>query len=156
MMRPKSKGNLKTASLVDYNSYKHYRDNAKRRNVSNTPNYIEHGKIISQFYRKVGEKISTSEGGVFIEDFGYFSGIVDTVKTFTSYINTTSIMLNRITSGYKFYLIFIPISKDDLLREWVADSSFTAKIRKSFSDAIKSGVKFKFNPQFFIRKYKIK
>lgn len=156
MMSPKRKGGLETTSIVDYKAFKFYREKTKLRDKENTPNYVEHGKILSKFYKKIGEAIVKSEGGVVIENLGYFSGIVDTVKSYPIFVNTNSILLNRRTSGYKFFLIFIPLSKDDLLREWVADSSFTSKIKKSFSNALNSGVKFTFNPQFFIKKYKIK
>lgn len=156
MTNAKRKGGLKTTSLVDYKSFQHYRDSSKLRSLENTPNFVEHGKILSMFYQKIGEKITTSEGGVFIKDLGYFSGIVDTLKSFTIFTNSTELMLNRATSGYKFYLIFVPISKDDILREWVADSGFTPKIKKAFSDALKGGFKYYFNPNFFIKKQKVK
>lgn len=149
------KGNLNVMSIIDYDSFKYYRENSKKRKEENTPNYVAHGKILSKFYSKIGEKITTSEGGVFIENLGYFSGIVDTVKSYTVFNKTGGVMLNRITSGYKFFLIFVPISKDDLLREWVADGNFSRKVKKDFSKALKSGFKFNFNPLFFIKKYKI-
>lgn len=149
------KGNLDVTSVINYESFKYYRDKSKNRTEENTPNYVAHGKILSKFYSKIGEKITVSEAGVFIENLGYFSGITDTLKRYTSY-NKGSLMLNRATSGYKFFLIFIPISKDDSLREWVADNSFSRKVKKEFSKALKKGVKFKFNPYFFINKYKIK
>lgn len=147
------KGDLDTLSVIDYNAFKFYRENSKNRNIENTKNYVEHGKILSRYYSKIGEKIVQAEAGVFIEDLGYFSGIVDTVKDYNSYPNQNNVMLNRNTSGYKFFLIFIPISKDVTLKEWVADNNFSAKIKKEFSKALKEGKKFKFNPSYFIKKY---
>lgn len=149
------KGNLPAMSVIDYSAFKFYRENSKLRKPENTPNYVEHGKILSKFYSKIGEKITESEGGVFIENLGYFSGVVDTIKHYSSYLDQ-DVLLNRHTSGYKFFLIFVPISKDNTLKEWVADSSFTRPVKKLFSEALKAGKKFNFNPYYFIRKYGFK
>ena len=146
------KGDLDAMSVIDYEAFKFYKENSKKRNINNTPNYVEHGKILSKIYEKIGQKISQCPGGVFIENLGYFSGVVDMVKNFTGYFNG-SINLNRNTSGYKFFLIFVPIAKDSTLREWVADGSFTGKVKKSFSETLNNGVKFKFSPNYFIKKY---
>ncbi len=146
------KGNLETMSIIDYQAFKYYRENSKLKGKGNISNYVEHGKIISRFYEKVGEKIVESPGGVFIEGIGYFSGIVDMLKSYTAYFKG-SINLNRNTSGYKFFLIFIPIAKDNTLREWVADGSFMIKVKSKFSKFLKEGIKYKFNPSYFINKF---
>lgn len=146
------KGNLDSVSIIDYNSFKYYRSNSKKRNLDNTSNYVEHGKILSLFYKKIGEKIIESTGGVFIEKLGYFSGIVAAEKKYSSYFNG-KINLNRSTSGYSFHLIFVPISKDNYIREWVADSSFSTSIKKRFSEKLKLGTIYTFNPSYFIDKY---
>lgn len=147
------KGNLETMSVIDYEAFKYYKENAKKRNLSNTGTYVQHGKILSKIYEKIGEKITESPGGVFIENFGYFSGIVDMIKNYTSYFNG-NINLNRNTSGYKFFLIFVPIAKDNVLREWVADGSFTEKVRGKFTYALRNKIKFRFSPTYFTVKYK--
>lgn len=150
------KGNLDILSIVDYSAFKFYRENNKLGNCSNIPDYKKHGKIISLFYSKVGEKIIESDAGVFIEKLGYFSGVVDTVKQYSAYPQKKTVNLNLKTSGYKFFLIFIPISKDNTLKEWVADSSFTAKVKAAFSKSLKEGKKFRFNPTYFLKKYGLK
>lgn len=149
----KKTGGLESLSVTNYEAFKFYRENSKNRDIKNTENYVQYGKILSKFYSKIGEKIVQSEAGVFIEGLGYFSGIVDTVKSYISYPKQDKILLNRNTSGYKFFLIFVPIAKDITLRGWVADSNFSVKIRKDFSKALKDGKKFKFNPSYFINKY---
>lgn len=149
-------GELKPLSVIEYKAFKFYRENSKKRDIKNTENYVEHGKILSKFYSKVGERIVSSDAGVFVEGLGYFSGIVDTIKDYTSYPNQNNIILNRNTSGYKFFLIFIPIAKDIILKEWVADGNFSAKVKRGFSLALKEGKKFKFNPSYFIKKYENK
>lgn len=146
-------GDLKSLSVINYNAFKFYRENSKKRNIKNTENYVQHGKILSKFYSKIGDKIVEYDAGVFIEGLGYFSGIVDTVKSYTSYPNQDNILLNRNTSGYKFFLMFVPIAKDIILRGWVADGNFSTRIKKDFSKALKEGKKFKFNPSYFINKY---
>lgn len=148
-----TKGYLETTSIIDYESFKHYRSSSKYRDVNNTPNYVEHGKILSKFYEKVAEKLTTKSGGVFIEKLGYFSGVVDIHKTYKAYPKQKSINLNRATSGYKFYLTFVPISKTKKLMEWTADGSFAPNVKKAFSNALKNGVKFTYNPYYFICKY---
>lgn len=147
------KGNLNVLSIVDYDAFKFYRENSK---IGNIPDYKKHGKVVSLFYSKVGDKIIESDAGVFIEKLGYFSGVVDTIKQYSTYPKKKTINLNLKTSGYKFFLIFIPISKDNILKEWVADSSFSKKIKESFSKALKKGKKFRFNPTYFIEKYGLK
>lgn len=153
MRRTITRGILPSMSVIDYQAFKYYRENNKLRDDKNTPNYVEHGKILSKYYKKIGEKIIEAEAGVFIEGLGYFSGVVDTKKDFTPYLFTQKINLNRATGGYKFFLIFIPITKDNLLREWVADGSFVLPLRKAYSQALVNGKKFSFNPSYFINKY---
>ena len=146
------KGALPAMSVIDYKAFKFYRENSKLRNPENTPNYVEHGKILSKYFLKINESIIKSEGGVFIEGLGYFSGVIDTQKDYTPFLGK-EILLNRNTSGYKMFLIFIPISKDNILKEWVADASFTKKMKIVFSRALKEGKKYNFNPSYFIKKY---
>lgn len=150
------KGPLDVMSIVDYESFKYYRENNTLNKKGSINDYRKHGEIITRFYSKVGEKIIDSEAGVFIEKLGYFSGIVDTSKQYSAYPNKSTVNLNIRTSGYKFYLIFIPISKDNSLKEWVGDSGFTREIKSTFSRKLKEGKKFRFNPTYFIKKYGIK
>lgn len=150
------KGDLRVLSVVDYESFKFYRENSTFSKEEFASDYKKHSKILTNFYSKVGEKVVECEGGVFIEKLGYFSGIVDTIKQYSIYPQKTTINLNIRTSGYKFFLIFIPISKDNTLKEWVGDSCFTRKIKSEFSKKLKEGKKFRFNPTYFIKKYGIK
>jgi len=150
------KGTLDILSIVGYESFKFYRENKSIDSNEVIKDYKDHGKIITSFYTKVGEKIIDCEAGVFIEKLGYFSGVVDTVKSYSAYPKKTTVNLNLRTSGYKFFLIFIPISKDNTLKEWVGDSCFTDKIKASFSKKLKEGKKFRFNPTYFIKKYGVK
>lgn len=139
------KADLETLSIIDYDAFKYYRENNKFRKPGNTPNYVEHGKLISKFYDKVGEKLVESSGGVFIEGLGYFGAVIDPKINITSYFGQDKLMINKSTSGYSYHLAFIPIAKDNLLREWVADKSFSLKVRKAFSAALKAGKKYSLN-----------
>lgn len=145
------KGQLETFSVIDYKAFKHYRENSKFRNEDTTPNYVEHGKILSKFYDKIGQKIVASTGGVFIEGMGYFGAVINPVIHITSYYGQEKLMINKSTSGYSYYLAFIPIGTDSILREWVADNSFSSKVRKNFSKSLKEGKKYSFNFTSFLK-----
>lgn len=147
------KGDLKAFSVVDYQAFRYYRDNNKYRNVDNTPDYVKHGKILSRYYELIGEKLVESDGGVFIEGLGYFGAVIDPVIKITSYFGQDKLLINKNTSGYSYHLAFIPISYDNALREWVADNSFSSKVRTAFSKALKSGKKYSFNFIYFFNKF---
>lgn len=146
-------GDLKPMSVIDYSAFKFYRENSKKRNPENTPNYVEHGKILSRFYEKIGQRISEHQGGVFIKDLGYFGGLINHRVGYRSYPRHQITPLNRETSGYRYFLTFVPIAKDGILKEWTADNSFSRKVTSSFSKALKSGIKFTFNAYHFIQRY---
>lgn len=148
-----TKGELDTFSVVDYKAFKYYKDNSKHRNSENTPNYVAHGKIMSLFYKKIGEKMVEGSGGVFIENLGYFGAVIDPVIRLRSYFNQDKLLVNKSTSGYSYFLTFVPIAKDNVLREWVADGSFSIKVRKAFSQAVKLGKKYSFNFLSFLNLY---
>lgn len=147
------KGELENFSVIDYQSFKHYREKSNLRNKQNTPNYVEHGKILSLFYKKIGEKIVKGTGGVFIENLGYFGAVLDPIIQIRSYCQQNKLLINKSTSGYSYCLAFIPIAKDNILREWVADGSFSTKVKKPFSEAIKAGKKYSFNFLSFYNLY---
>lgn len=148
---PRKKGDLETFSVINYKAFKYYRENNKYRKEENTPNYVEHGKILSKFYEKVGEKLVQSTGGVFIEGMGYFTSVMNTKLVFTSYFGQDKLLINKSTGGYTYYLTFIPIGKDSILREFVADNSFSTKVKKKFSEALKNGKKYSFNFTTFLK-----
>lgn len=147
------KGELPSFSVIDYNAFKYYRDNNKYRNPDNTANYVAHGKILSKFYEKVGQKMVEGTGGVFIEGLGYFGAVINPKKNIRSYFGQEKLLINKSTSGYSYSLAFVPISKDNILREYVADNSFSTKVKKAFSQAVKSGKKYSFNFLSFFNRY---
>jgi len=147
------KADLDSFSVIDYQAFKHYRDNNKYRNAVNTPNYVEHGKILSRYYELIGEKLVDSTGGVFIEGMGYFGAVIDPKITVVSYFGQEKLLINKQTSGYNYMLTFVPISKDSVLREFVADNSFSKKVKKAFSASLKAGKKYSFNFLPFFKKF---
>lgn len=147
------KGELESFSVIDYAAFKFYRENNKYRNPENTKNYVAHGKILSKFYEKVGQKLVQSSGGVFIDGLGYFGAVIDPRVHLTSYFGQEKLLINKNTSGYSYALAFVPISKDNILREFVADNSFSTKVKKEFSQALKSGKKYSFNFLSFFKQY---
>lgn len=151
--RKKSIGDLGSSfSLRDYKAYQYYRDNSKLANLEDVQNYIEHGKIISKFYEIVGEKITSTSGGVFVEGLGYF-GIIQEMDNRSSHNpKDGSIKLNPRTDNKIYNIAFVPIDSDNLFKTWVFDYSFSRKVKKALCDNLKAGKKYTFNASLFFRK----
>ena len=151
--RKKSIGELGSSfSLRDYKAYQYYRDNSKLANLEDVENYIEHGKIISKFYEIVGEKMTESSGGVFVDGLGYF-GVIQEMGTKSSHNPIDgSIKLNPRTDNKIYNLAFVPIEKDNIFKSWVFDYSFSRKVKKALSVSLKEVKKYTFNASFFFGK----
>ena len=151
--RKKSIGDLGSSfSLRDYKAYQYYRDNYKLANLEDVQNYIEHGKIISKFYEIVGEKITSTSGGVFVNGLGYF-GIIQEMDNRSSHNpKDGSIKLNPRTDNKIYNIAFVPIDSDNLFKTWVFDYSFSRKVKKALCNNLKAGKKYTFNASLFFRK----
>lgn len=151
--RKKSIGDLGSSfSLRDYKAYQYYRDNSKLANLEDVQNYIEHGKIISKFYEIVGEKITSTSGGVFVNGLGYF-GIIQEMDNRSSHNpKDGSIKLNPRTDNKIYNIAFVPIDSDNLFKTWVFDYSFSRKVKKALCNNLKAGKKYTFNASLFFRK----
>jgi len=151
--RKKSIGDLGSSfSLRDYKAYQHYRDTSKLANLDDVQNYIEHGKIISKFYEIVGERITESSGGVFVDGLGYFGVIQEMGNKISHNPVDGSIKLNPRTDNKIYNLAFVPIETDNIFKPWVFDYSFSRKVRRALSISLKAGKKYTFNASLFFNK----
>jgi hypothetical protein len=139
-------------SIIDYNSYKYYLDNSKLANRQDIANYVEHGKIISEFYRIAGEKIVEASGGVFLEGLGYFGIIQEMKKKLAHDRQTGELKLNPKTDNIIYNIAFVPIDKDNTFRPWVFDYAFSRKIKKALCNSLKAGKTYSFNASLFFNK----
>lgn len=150
-----SLGHVKNSfSIITYKAYKYYSEKTKRKNKEEIQNYVEHGKIISEIYKILGEKITESQGGVFMDGLGYFGIVQETHKKPAKTILRSQIKLNPKT-GNKIYSIgYVPIEKTNTFKAWVFDYSFVRLIRHNLSVQLKNSKKYSFNPSLFFYKLK--
>ena len=138
----------KSTSVIDHKAYQYYIQNSKIASREEVENYVEHGKLISSFYKIVSEQILESKGGVYIKGFGYF-GIMKLmsipVKRFDMKDKKTK--LNTKTEMFNTY--FVPISKNNLARLYTFDMSFSRDYFKAFLEKINQGYRYTFNASLF-------
>lgn len=139
-------------SITDHKAYQYYKDNSKLANRQDVANYVEHGKIISEFYRIAGEKLTEASGGIFLDGLGYFGIIQEMKKKLTHSRQTGELKINTKTDNVIYNIAFVPIGKDSLLRPWVFDYSFCRAIKKELCNKLNSGKKYSFNASLFFNK----
>lgn len=142
----------KSFSIIDHKAYQYYKDNSKLANRKDVENYVEHGKIISEFYRIAGEKLTESSGGIFIENLGYFGIIQEMKKKLMHSREDGQLKMNPKTDNVIYNIAYVPISKDNIFRPWVFDYTFTTKIKKALCAKLKSGKRYSFNASLFFNK----
>lgn len=144
--------NVPTFSIINHKSYRFFLDNKKITERKDVKNYVEYGKIISEFYRIVGEKMVESTGGVYIEDLGYFGVVQEFVKRSSTY---TGPKLNLHTDRMVYNLAYVPIDKTNNFKSWTFDYSFVDSVKKKLSKALKKGKKYTFNPSLFFNNVRV-
>ena len=135
-------------SIIDHKAYQYYLQNSKIGNREDVKHYVEHGKILSELYSIIGEKIVESQGGVFINNFGYF-GIIQNNKSMYQEKPGAPKKINTATDNIIYKIAFVPITKNNNLKPWVFDAGFIKSIKKSLSVALKAGKKYSFNVSLF-------
>ena len=145
--RLKSLVEEKSFSIIDHKAYRFYLDNSKIETRKDIKHYVEHGKILAELYNIIGEKIVESEGGVYINGFGYF-GVVQAQKGRTYKVYGEK-KLNPATENIIYKIGFVPISKNNNLKPWVFDSSYYKSIKQNLKKALRSGKKYSFNASLF-------
>lgn len=139
-------------SIADHKAYQYYKENSKLANRQDVANYVEHGKIITEFYRIAGQKLTEASGGIFLEGLGYFGIIQEMKKKLTHDRQTGELKMNPKTDNIIYNIAFVPIDKDNILRPWVFDYSFTPVIKKELCNKLKAGKKYSFNASLFFNK----
>lgn len=139
------KGIDKSFSLTDYASYKYYRANAIYADKKIVEDYKKHGKVISAFYKKVGENLAEASSGVFVKNLGYFSIMRDFNKPMYFDFKTYKSRINSITDGAMYTLSFIPSRTSAILRPWVFDYNFVPNVKGMVRDALRNGKKYNFH-----------
>lgn len=138
----------KSTSLIDHKAYQYYIQNSKITSREEVANYVEHGKLISSFYKIVSEQILESKGGVYIKGFGYF-GIMKLMKIPIRKrdVKDWKIKLNTKTEMFNTY--FVPISKNNIFRLYTFDMSFSKGYFDAFIARINAGYRYTFNASLF-------
>lgn len=135
---------LKRRSLTDQKAYSFYKSKSKKRQIKNTPNLTKYNKIISAFYKKIGDKMLEKRGGVFLPGFGYFVVLLNPIKQVLDSIYKTegSILLNAHSNSMVYHPAFIPTCTDASMKSFVMDRYFNRDFNKRLGLKIKSGMKF--------------
>lgn len=141
-------------SIVNFEAYVDFRE--KNREIATrdaVENFQTYGKIVSLFYKKVGEYMIESSEGVWIDKLGYF-GVMNTNKKRLPDVNVlfNEEEFNWETGGYSFCLLYQPYQVTSMaFRTFTFDYSYTYGIRSKFSKKLKTGFRYNYNGQMFIK-----
>lgn len=133
---------IKKISATDKDFYDHYRNNAKHRNINESNRHSKYSRVINSFWTKVGERMTDTKGGVFIDSFGYFCVGMTMKKTLLKKKGINDIYVNGHTDNYIYYPLFIPDRNVIHFRVFTMDRCFTNKIRKTINKRLKAGFKY--------------
>jgi hypothetical protein len=99
---------VNSLSLLEREVYDFYREN-RRRTAPGINDFNLFKKAVSGFFQLMKRYMEESEGGVYIEDFGYFCYIINTHKTNVRglWINQIPLM-HRYKKHYKYLPYFFP------------------------------------------------
>lgn len=127
--------------LTDIYAFRYYRKKAKKRNMEHTKRWEHHGKYVTRFWEKVGEKMIENPHGVSIEHLGYFTVIMNPQKTGAEWLGK-DYLLNSHTDGRQFHPIFLPIVNDTLFKLFIMDKGFVRQLKGRLSKNLKEGKKY--------------
>jgi len=143
---------IKTYSTIDHKAYVFYRERTKIGTRKTVEHYVAYGKLISEFYKILGEELADSTGGVYVKGLGYFSVL--------KYFKTAkmNMRMNPETKKYEkflnykedyFYIAFVPISKNIKRKLFLMDFSYTKGFKKKIVDNIIKGQRWMCNAGLF-------
>jgi hypothetical protein len=132
-------------SVTDIEAFRHYRNNAKHRDVDYTNSLHKYKKIVNALYGKVANGLIDNDGGVFIKNLGYFSIIMHPKKQMVRVPYQKEEFANFRTNNYLFMPTFFGVTKGNpLLNFWVMDRSFSrTKVKQRLHKALLAGKKYK-------------
>lgn len=131
--------------VTDREAFKHYRENAKHRDVNYTNSLYRYKKVINAFYGKIADKLVENTGGVFIKNLGYFSIVMHPRQQYIKVPYSKKGFANFKTGNRLFLPTFFGIVKGNpLMNFWVMDRTFSRKnVKHRLHQALLSGKKYK-------------
>lgn len=134
------------ASVSDRKAFKHYRQNAKYRNMANTKKDWQYRKFIVSFYSKIARDLIEKEGGVFIKGLGYFT-ILKHPRRQVVKVNYNGGMefFNTKTDNFLYLPTFFGFAEGrGLLKFWTMDRTFSRDhIKSKLHEKLINGKKYK-------------
>lgn len=138
-------GDIGKISLNSKECYLHYKNSTK----AFTPEVRRqpaHSKVITAFYKKIADKMVESEGGVFIDNLGYFTVMQYPFKEVNKapYADQEH-FFNFHSDNKPYHPMFIGIARNKyLFNIWTMDRTFSRRrVKKPLSEAIKAKKKYK-------------
>ena len=135
-------------SVVDYEAYRYYIDNAKVRNKKAIYDVRHHSKILCEIYKKIGRGAIEYEGGFIDPTFFALLSIKNPIKTGSVFLNKETNKLQRTfarhTDGFMYRMTFIPLVKGTLYRSYDTTRTLSKKLIKAF-EKFKEDKNFKYS-----------
>lgn len=145
--------------LTDKYAFKYYRENQEYRDFKNIGRMEDHAVIVREFYKKIGEKMISNTNGVFLKNFGYFTILMNPIKTTTimkrGWLESKTI-LNPHTDRRVFHPIFLPICNNTKFKFFIMDKSFVRPLKMRLKETLRRKVKYMNNYGLLNSMYKNK
>lgn len=126
-------------SLKDREFYGYYKKN--RICISKgVERYADWTRAVARIMRSIGELIVTTEGGVYIENWGYFA-IFKTYKKTDKKVKNLSI--TSYIKDYRYYPYFFGEVGRPCFKNWFMAMTFNKKLREKIKHKVGSGFKYK-------------
>lgn len=123
-------------SVVDYESYRYYIDNAKVRDKKDIYDVRHYSKIICGIYKKIGRGAIEYEGGFIDPSFFALISIKNPEKTGSVFLNRETNKLQKTfakhTDGFMYRMTYIPLMKGTLHRSYDTTRTLSFKLVKAF------------------------
>lgn len=145
----KTAPNLKTFSTIDHKAYVWYKQRSEHNNRRDVKDFVEYGKILTEFYRIAEKHLADNLGGIYIDKLGYF-GVCKHVETPSKRIAYLREHMGKYnTDGDVYYLSFVPISYTTIERTYSMDLAFTKIMKTRLTENLRNGYAYMFNPSLF-------
>ena len=123
-------------SVVDYESYRYYIDNAKVRDKKAIYDVRHYSKIIGEIYKKIGRGAIEYEGGFIDPSFFALLSIKNPVKTGAIFLNKNTNKIQKTfakhSDGFMYRMTFIPLMRGTLHRSYDTTRTLSSKLIKAF------------------------
>lgn len=115
-----------------------------------------YAKVVNEFFKKVSDYVVSCSDGVYIENLGYFGGMIYADKAMSSnpfYHEVYEVgvpLISAHTDGKVYCLCFVHDKYKPQSRTFLPDYSFSQNMKRKFSQALFGGQKYRFNATLFI------